>query len=63
MAVGSGEVLLVADARVVADHWVLVVVVHDGVLPVLHAVRAGRPLEAAVHCRRRWDRRVTFCLL
>ena len=31
MAVGSGEVLLVADARVVADHWVLVVVVHDGV--------------------------------
>ena len=42
MAVGSGEALLVADARVVADHWVLVVVAHDGVLPVLLAVRAGR---------------------
>ena len=34
--------MLAADGRVVADHWVLVVVAHDGVLRVLHAVRAGR---------------------
>ena len=36
------DTLLAADGRVVADHWVLVVVAHDGVLRVLHAVRAGR---------------------
>ncbi len=59
-----------SEGHFVGCRWVLVVVAHDGVLRVLHAVRAGREQG---HLQRQQyavvvdgtpqKRRVTFCLL